>query len=71
MQQPYAANGQSQEDDEEGKYNVEALVELQRKGKKHPTKDAYQYEVKVQWSGYEGTDQEFTWEPLKNMLEDD
>lgn len=50
-------------------YDVEKLIELNKK-KKHPTKDAHMYTVHVQWSGYEGMEEEFTNEPLENMLED-
>jgi len=38
--------------------------------KKHPSKNAYSARVKVKWAGYEGTSDEFSDEPLQNMLED-
>lgn len=41
------------------------------KDKKHPTKDAcFKYSVRVEWQGYEGSDDQFSTEPLENIIED-
>ena len=46
---------------EEDKYEVKAIVDSRIRGK--------QLQYRVQWKGYEGHQQEYTWEPAENLHE--
>ena len=49
---------------------MQKLIEL-KKDKKHPTKGAcHKYAVRVEWLGYEESEEQFSWEPLENMIDD-